>query len=68
MIDLLFYLHFCVVTDAMLFVNCADKESGHYVNLQVMCIAKNHVDIVRCVVYQDTRVYSAGYVHTQFAF
>lgn len=39
-----------------------NKESGHViVSNRILYIAKEHNDIVRCIICTDTRTYSAGY-------
>ncbi|KAL4227310.1 hypothetical protein ACF0H5_012756 [Mactra antiquata] len=39
-----------------------NKESGHVINVnKVLYIAREHTDIVRCIICTDTRTYSAGY-------
>ncbi|WAQ99882.1 MHCKB-like protein [Mya arenaria] len=39
-----------------------NKESGHVINCnRVLYVAKEHTDIVRCIICTDTRTYSAGY-------
>ncbi|KAH3833025.1 hypothetical protein DPMN_106327 [Dreissena polymorpha] len=38
------------------------RESGHVINCnRVLYIAKEHTDIVRCILCTDSRTYSAGY-------
>lgn len=39
-----------------------EKECGHYLKLPAfLSVANVHTDIVRCLAFQDFRVYSAGY-------
>ncbi|XP_074652528.1 uncharacterized protein LOC141906930 [Tubulanus polymorphus] len=38
-----------------------NKECGHIINLQTQYIAKEHTDIVKCVVCHEGRVYTGGY-------
>ncbi|KAK3098170.1 hypothetical protein FSP39_016842 [Pinctada imbricata] len=38
-----------------------EKESGHVINIQVLYVAREHTDIVRCIVSHESRIYSAGY-------
>ncbi|XP_053405199.1 uncharacterized protein LOC123523222 isoform X1 [Mercenaria mercenaria] len=39
-----------------------NKESGHVIDIsRILYIAKEHTDIVRCLICTDTRTYSAGY-------
>ncbi|PVD20095.1 hypothetical protein C0Q70_20589 [Pomacea canaliculata] len=37
------------------------KECGHYVKSAVLFIAKEHTDIVSCIICLDARIYSAGF-------
>ncbi|KAL5004688.1 hypothetical protein ScPMuIL_018144 [Solemya velum] len=38
-----------------------DKESGHIINLKVLFVARQHTDIVKSLVCNESRIYSAGY-------
>eukprot|EP00105_Crassostrea_gigas_P018916 XP_011437175.1 PREDICTED: uncharacterized protein LOC105335121 isoform X1 [Crassostrea gigas] len=38
-----------------------DKESGHVINTEVLYVAREHTDIVRCILCHESRIYSAGY-------
>ncbi|GFR59077.1 vegetative incompatibility protein HET-E-1 [Elysia marginata] len=43
-----------------------EKESGHYINNKLLHFAKNHTDIVRCILCHESRIYSAGLLTGSF--
>lgn len=38
-----------------------EREGGHVIRLKVVYVAREHTDIVRCLICHESRVYSAGY-------
>ncbi|XP_019642839.1 PREDICTED: uncharacterized protein LOC109484071 [Branchiostoma belcheri] len=38
-----------------------NKESGHFIKMRGAHVAREHTDIVRCIVCHENRVYTAGY-------
>ncbi|KAK7116215.1 uncharacterized WD repeat-containing protein alr3466-like [Littorina saxatilis] len=38
-----------------------ERECGHLINNKVLYFAREHTDIVRCILCLDSRIYSAGY-------
>lgn len=44
------------------FYSPTERECGHYINPQLVYLAPEHKDIVRCLVCHESRVYSAGCV------
>lgn len=40
-----------------------NRDSGHVINNDVLFIACEHKDIVRCIICNESRIYSAGYDH-----